>query len=235
MTIHVGIAIILKKQTIPCAVGAVSVAKWNEASAKWIVDVKRWAMSRGLLFGFAVALLLAVTMSAGSAWGAPALFEDFGEGSWRVEFTAVGGAYSGKVDRGGDFWFTGSVEYDWPIYARAVLGLKAYPLFLYLQDENDDDESDTIHGAGLGIAARFYFSKEERKGFYGEVGASTIWHSRYLERNTSRLNFLSEVGIGYEFRNDWHMAVKWEHISNGGMGSRNAGVNGVGLAFGYTF
>jgi hypothetical protein len=49
------------------------------------------------------------------------------------------------------------------------------------------------------------------------------------------VNFLTEVGVGYEFDNDWHVALKWRHMSNAGIASRNAGVNGLGIGIGFSF
>ena len=180
-------------------------------------------------------LVVVLASMAYSAHAENPFTSHFTDGNWRAELTITDGVYSGKIDRHGDLLVAGSVEYEWPVFARAVLGLKAYPLFLYLQETNDEGESDTIHGAAVGLSSRFFLKEEERKGFYGELGASLVWHSRYLEGNTSRLNFMTEMGVGYEFHNDWHVAIKWEHISNSGMTSRNAGANGIGLSFGYSF
>lgn len=157
----------------------------------------------------------------------------FHDGEWRLEFAGVCAIHSGEKNREGDFYFTGSVEYGWPIFSRAVLGLKAYPLFLYR--ENAGDRSETIFGVGAGVCTRIFARRDERTGLYGEAGIGPIWHSDCIQYNASRVNFLIELGIGYEFRNDWHIAVKWEHMSNGRLRGENSGVNGLGLAVGYRF
>lgn len=157
------------------------------------------------------------------------------ENTWRVEFTGVGGVYSGETERDGDFYFTGSIEYGWPIFSRAVLGLKAYPLFLYREKEDAVGESEWIYGFGAGVSARIYAKRDTRTGLYGEVSVTPVWHTDYFEGNGSRVNFLSEFAIGYDFENDWHVALKWEHLSNARLSGDNAGVNGVGLAVGYRF
>ncbi|HOJ32070.1 MAG TPA: acyloxyacyl hydrolase [Candidatus Hydrogenedentes bacterium] len=159
----------------------------------------------------------------------------FSRGEWRLELTGVADIHSGKADRDGDFYFTGSIEYGWPIFSRAVLGLKAYPLFLYREKNDGCGDSDLIYGAGAGICARIYAKRDARTGLFAEVSISPIWHSDYLEGNGSRVNFLSEVGLGYDFDNEWHVALKWEHFSNARLNGDNAGVNGIALAVGYRF
>ena len=56
-----------------------------------------------------------------------------------------------------------------------------------------------------------------------------------FDGNSGSVNFFSEGGIGYKFKRDWHVAVKISHISNAGLAGSNAGVNTLGIAFGYTF
>lgn len=156
----------------------------------------------------------------------------FSDGWWRAELTGVGGMYSGKTSRGGDLMALGSFEYEFPMYARTTLGLRAYPLFYYHQD----DPADEIFGAGGGLATRIYQNEETYDGWFGEAGGSLIWQSDYIDKNSSRVNFLLEAGVGYEFPDDdWHVALKFFHISNGSMGSRNTGSNGVGLSVGCRF
>lgn len=155
----------------------------------------------------------------------------FKDGEWRIEVNAVGGVYSGKVERDGDSFYTASVEYAWPIHARATLGLRCYPLFIYHQH----GDRETLYGGGLGLALRVFKNKETHTGYYGEGAAAVIGHAGRIEGNESNVDFLLEAGIGYQFENRWHAALKYQHISNGGCSGRNAGANGVGLAFGYTF
>ena len=49
-----------------------------------------------------------------------ALIQSFDDGRWRTEFGAATGVPSGRRNRGGDFVVKGSVEYEWPIFARAT-------------------------------------------------------------------------------------------------------------------
>lgn len=147
----------------------------------------------------------------------------FDEGSWRLELTGL------KSLDGDNYCTTGSVEYEFPASAHGKLGLRMYPLFFFGSD-------DPAYGAGAGVSARVYQKADEYSGLFGEVGVSALWISRDLHHNSSRLNFLSEAGIGYKFPSSgWHVALKAEHISNAGLGSKNSGLDGIGLAAGFTF
>ena len=61
--------------------------------------------------------------------------DGFSEGGWRAEVNLGAGIRSGRQSRSGDVLVAGNIEYEFPIYARATLGLKAYPLFSYNQDD----------------------------------------------------------------------------------------------------
>ena len=181
---------------------------------------------------FMTTLVVMVGALAGAAGADTLRWED---GRWRLEFTGMGGVYSGKVDREGDWYATGSIEYEVPAFDHATFGLRFYPLFWYEEDEDKRGDAGVIHGAAFGVAARYYQRAETRSGWFGELGVSALVHDEEFEKNSSQVNFLNELGLGYKWEEHWHVAVKWEHISNAGIGSRNSGVNGVGLAFGYTF
>ena len=153
----------------------------------------------------------------------------FEDARWRVELNAVTGTYSGKTDRKGDFLATGYIEYECPVLRRSTFGFKFYPLFIY-------SEPKTIYGAGVGISARVYKNAKDRTGLFGEVSGSVFLQSNEFRDNTSNVNYMSEVGVGYKFvNNPWHVSAKFIHVSNGGMGARNAGINGFSAGFGYTF
>lgn len=155
---------------------------------------------------------------------------DFDAGRWRLEISGAKGIHSGSRDRTGDFLVTGSVEYEFPATPHTKLGLRMLPLFLY-----DPDEYATVAGAGFGLSGRLYQHAEEYRGLFAELEASAVLHDDKIVGNSANLNFLTGVGIGYKFRNDLHAAIRYEHISNAGLGHQNAGANTVGLAIGFTF
>ncbi|MDZ4859198.1 MAG: acyloxyacyl hydrolase [Candidatus Hydrogenedentes bacterium] len=177
---------------------------------------------------FAVFALPATIAEEGAGY---TLMNGFDEGRWRVEAGASTGVRSGNRSRTNDILATGNVEYEWPIYARCTLGLRAYPLFLYKQDDPDE----TLWGGGVGAVGRVYQHAGVRNGWFGEAGAGMIWHSNHIEGNSASMDFLLETGVGYQFQNNWHVTLQFSHISNGGLGDTNAGANSLGLAVGYTF
>lgn len=155
----------------------------------------------------------------------------FHDGRWRIEVSGAVGYDSGRHDREGDSVFTGNVEYEWPVYARCTLGLRAYPLFMY--DQNHDDP--TVWGGGVGVVGRIYQNKEERRGLFVEAGVAAMGQDEHIQGNSSSINFLSEGGVGYQFKNNWHVTLEVQHISNAHLTSENAGANSVGLAVGFSF
>jgi hypothetical protein len=165
----------------------------------------------------------------------------FSEGSWRLELSGLGGIHSGSYDREGDFLVNGAVEYEFPATSRCKLGLRLLPLFLYDQDsdgrdgQRNDDRDETVWGGGVGFAVRLYQKRDEYRGFFGEVEGNAIGHQHKFDGNSANLNFLIGCGVGYKFGNAWHVALKYSHISNAGLGGENSGANAVGLGLGYTF
>lgn len=171
-------------------------------------------------------LVIGAVFSSGQAHGELRLQD----GRWRLELSRVDGIYSGKESRHGDTYLTASVEYEVPAGSHGTLGLRMFPLFLY-----SDDEPDRIYGGAIGVTGRLYTKRDKQRGFFGEVGAAALWHNRQFEGNGSSLNFLTQVGVGYQFPIDVHVAVSFQHISNAGLSGDNAGINGVGVGMGFSF
>ena len=125
---------------------------------------------------------------------------------------------------------TASIEYGWPIMNRWEVGLRAFPFFWYEQD----DPSETLLGGGGGISLRYYFNQKHH-GWYGETGIAALFHTNHYDGNSSSYNFMPEASLGYDFHNNWHLAVKFRHLSNGGIADYNSGANSIGIAVGYRF
>ena len=167
------------------------------------------------------------------------------EGMWRLELNNDFGVHQGSQDRSGDYGLIGFVDYEVPATSRATLGLRLMPLFVYSQEEHGDDrlfeglfhddDEDTVWGAGLGLVGRIYQVKDEYRGWYGELGVTAMVHNNEFYQNSSKLNFLTTLGVGYQFKSNWHVQLHYQHISNGGLGSRNSGANSLGLGIGYRF
>jgi hypothetical protein len=167
---------------------------------------------------------------------AESFFKRIGDLEWkdgenRFEMHAVAGTNRGGQSRSGDVGLVGSIEKEFPLYRKLSIGLRGIPLFLY---EEDAHEGHTIWGAGGGFSVRYYLD-EYGTGWYGEAQESVIIHTEEFLGNSSKINFISEFGGGYEFDNDWFLFAKWRHISNAGLARRNAGMNGVGLGLGLRF
>ncbi|MCC6155159.1 MAG: acyloxyacyl hydrolase [Candidatus Hydrogenedentes bacterium] len=177
---------------------------------------------------------LAATLAAPmitSGEDAYGVIDGFNDGRWRTEMGVSTGFHSGRRSRTGDMLVKGNVEYEWPVFARCSLGLRAYPLFLYHQN----DPSDTLWGGGIGTVGRVYQNSGERNGWFGEAGAGVIWHTNHIEGNSATMDFLLETGVGYQFKNNWHVTLQASHLSNAGLSDDNAGANSLGVAVGFTF
>lgn len=171
----------------------------------------------------------------------------FAEGRWRLEVSGGTGIESGLEPRSNDLLLQGSVEYEIPATKRVTLGLRLLP-FLYdqkddserplskwLRDGDRPEDGDTVAGGGFGITTRIYSRAKEYRGVYLEIAAAVIGHKGQIDGNSSNINFLSGAGVGYQFKNDWHAIVKYEHISNAGLGEHNRGTNTVSLGVGFSF
>jgi hypothetical protein len=183
-----------------------------------------------------LSIFLSITLTSKAFCGDYNLFEDFKQGNWRFESLGGSGLSSGdEGDRKGDYYFAGSLEYEWPIFkSRIKVGLRLYPALIYYQDRNDKGKNDTVFAGAFGPVMRQY-QYINHKGFYWELGISQVWNSRLFRRNASHWNFLSEIGVGYKFDSDWHIALKFQHISNAQTRSPNEGVNALALCLGFSF
>lgn len=153
-------------------------------------------------------------------------------GTWRLELSSFAAYRSGRRSRTGDFGFVASAEYEIPLGKRLSIGIKTYPLYFY---DQDDSGEDTVYGAGIGPEFRVYRKDAQRRGFFFEFGSAILATDGRLDGNSGAVNFYNEAGIGYKFKRDWHVTAKISHLSNAGFASNNAGVNTLGLAFGYSF
>ncbi|MBX3178927.1 MAG: acyloxyacyl hydrolase [Candidatus Hydrogenedentes bacterium] len=173
---------------------------------------------------------------------------DFDAGRWRLELNNDFGVHQGSRDRSGDYSLNVVAEYEVPATSRTTLGLRLLPLFVYTQDEhrdrdlfqrwfgdNDHEDGDTVWGGGIGLSGRIYQVKDEYRGWFAEAGITALVHAGKFNGNNSNLNFLSNIGVGYAFKSDWHVQVHYQHISNASLGSHNSGANALGIGVGFKF
>lgn len=176
----------------------------------------------------------------------------FRDGRWRLQINGEGGIDS---DRSGDLLTLATVEYEFPAITHVTLGLKLHPFFSYSQDEfdlghdfksagrrildaiGDEDErgGDTVLGGGFGIGTRIYQVKEENRGLFLDLGISALFHSGEINHNSASIDFMSGLGLGYQFKFGLSTQVRIDHLSNAGIGDENRGTNVVGLGVGFRF
>jgi hypothetical protein len=183
----------------------------------------------------AITLMLTWSNSA----NASNVFQELKELKWedgrlRIEAQGWSGVRSGRRSRSGDIGVVGTVEKEFALYQKLTVGVRAIPIFIMDESDKDGRDAETIYGVGVGISIRRYLNGVE-DGWYAEYNESIIGQSKKFRGNSGNFNFMSEIGIGYEFENDWYVSAKWRHLSNAGIANKNAGVNGVGIGIGFSF
>ena len=154
------------------------------------------------------------------------------EGRWQLELAGSTGVDSGGEKRTGDYMFKAMLEYEVPFSSHLTLGLRTLPLFVYEQEERGED---TVWGGGVGLGLRLYSVADECRGWFAEAGAHALGHKHRFAGNSSNINFLTGLGVGYKCKEGWHSVLRWEHISNANLGDHNSGVNVLSLGIGYAF
>ena len=174
--------------------------------------------------GCLICIALALTLFAAPATA----------GQLRIEGSAMK-IFDSKSRKLGEDYYGVIAEYEIPMSQRLALGLRFEPLFVYPTDGHslhNDSGSDLMYGTALGVAARLY--QHDQKGLFIEGSLSALWHTNEFLGDTSKLDFMTEGGIGYQFLN-FFLTLKVEHISNAGLHSENSGVNALGLGAGFRF
>lgn len=81
----------------------------------------------------------------------------------------------------------------------------------------------------IGLTPVFRFQNDSKKGFYVEGGIGFHLLSHTYNNNDDALStafqFGDHIGVGYVFKNNWEIAVKMQHFSNGGIKKPNSGVD----------
>ena len=123
----------------------------------------------------------------------------------------------------GTGWWQGNVEFVvQPVFARFTKPFAA-------------------EAAGGSFLFKYNFLSFGRWMPFWDAGAGMIWTNlapRISEQST-QFEFTLETGPGVHYfvtdRLTWTMGVRLHHISNGGLGDRNTGINGVLPYFGISF
>ncbi len=190
------------------------------------------------LFTFGVAIATTVTPNT---WA-----EDASDARWRLELSGGPALEVGGRERNGDWLLSGYVDFEIPTTRHTALSLRAAPLFVYAQNDDhqefwkrvfgdDYDWDDTVWGGGLGLAYRIYQRGGTYEGFFLEGEALAIGHVGRIEGNGSAVDFLTGLGVGYQFGSHWQTILRFEHVSNAGLADFNSGVNALRVGMGYRF
>lgn len=95
--------------------------------------------------------------------------------------------------------------------------------------------------ANVGMLALYYLDSFSTKKYrlYIEGGIGVIYTDYRVENQAYQLNFNPQAGIGIEFNREnnenWFIALRVHHLSNGGINDSNRGQNSVVFMFGQYF
>ncbi|WP_338846770.1 acyloxyacyl hydrolase [Massilia sp. W12] len=91
----------------------------------------------------------------------------------------------------------------------------------------------------FGFTPVFRWQADNKRGFYAEGGIGFHYLSDLYDNDGRRLSthfqFGDHIGVGYVFDNNWEVAAKIQHFSNGGYKKPNSGVNFFVLKAAYRF
>lgn len=102
-------------------------------------------------------------------------------------------------------------------------------------------ENDARLVVNIGIMALLYLDNFESKSYlpFLEAGIGGIFTDFQVAGQDYHFNFNPQAGIGIEFKRDHapnrFLTVRVHHVSNGGIGSTNRGLNSISILFGQFF
>lgn len=104
-------------------------------------------------------------------------------------------------------------------------GVEVYPAMVVSQTQ-------TVYAYGFSpLQLRYNFASKNKVVPYLEIGGGVLGSSQQLPENTYRFNFIDQAGLGVQFMNKGRPSVqagvKYQHISNAGLGAHNPGINSM--------
>jgi lipid A 3-O-deacylase len=124
------------------------------------------------------------------------------------------------TDPHGPSFLKGSFEY----------AVDAVPIFLVFQPAN------TAYGVGVNpLNLKWDFVPRGNVLPYFELGGGTLFTTHHVPAGTSSVNFTSGAALGAHFLGieiNWNLELRYMHISNAGLASRNPGVNTLQVRLG---
>jgi hypothetical protein len=114
---------------------------------------------------------------------------------------------------------------------RLEYAVDAVPVFMVFQKTN------TAYGVGVNPFA-FKWALDTRRSLvpYFEIGGGTLFTNTNVPEGTSRINFTTSAALGLHFLRSKHnisTEVRYMHISNAGLATRNPGINTIQLRLGF--
>jgi hypothetical protein len=138
-----------------------------------------------------------------------------------------GDTFSGQGVWLHDPYLVHAVEFEWMLLSHISMGLRVLPLLTYF-------DRQAIVGAGLGVTNRVYLGRVG-SGLYLGPAVCVVAHYDRFEGNSSNVNLLSSLDLGYQFPNArFRIGLKLEHMSNANLAEHNRGWNGISLLIGTT-
>ena len=126
-----------------------------------------------------------------------------------------------------DLYLVHAVEFEWMLFGHVSMGLRGLPLLTYL-------DTRPIAGAGLSVTNRLYWERDGN-GLYLAPEIAVVAHYARFESNSSYINLLSSLDVGYQFRDSpLRIGLKLEHMSNANLTAHNRGWNGISLLVGWS-
>ena len=155
-----------------------------------------------------------------------------------IEFWTTGGHGTNGIAQHTGVWSAG-FRYGWILTAphgpgllrgRFEYAVDAVPVFVLFQPSN------TAYGAAVNPFALIWnFDTHGRVVPYIELGGGALFTNTQVPAGTSRINFTTAGAVGLHFLADkvtWSADVRFMHISNAGLETRNPGINTVELRLG---
>ncbi|HXV65325.1 MAG TPA: acyloxyacyl hydrolase, partial [Vicinamibacteria bacterium] len=105
---------------------------------------------------------------------------------------------------------------------RLGVDLEILPLFLVFQDS-------TSYGLSFTLLGQYFFEVTSRFRPFATLGAGFLYSSEEIPRDTSRVNFTPQIGIGVRVPDGKSLLYSFEfrlhHISNADLVQPNPGIN----------
>ncbi len=156
-----------------------------------------------------------------------------------LEFWTTGGHGTNGITQHTGVW-TAGFRYGWVITephgpgflrGRFEYAVDAVPVFIVFQPTN------TAYGTAINPFALIWnFDTHGRIVPYLDLGGGALFTNTQVPAGTSKINFTSAGAVGLHFltsKGTWSADVRFMHISNAGLETRNPGINTVQLRLGW--